>query len=166
MKTIVIPNISENPENWKYFINAFTSSCVISLILSELLQFKSIWCPSENFAFSSNPPCKLQGFRILIVSFLLVLHSPFTRIFYNMEDQMSVPYVMQWNSPCTVSSFKKNALWWYTENKGTLEKIMISNDQNFRDEIVLIFGADRTHLFPYYMYSVTKLQKNKEASRI
>ena len=90
MKTIVIPNISENPENWKILHQcAFSSFCKTSLILSELLQFKSIWCPSgKNFAFSSNPPCKLQASKFSFVSFLLVLHSPFTCIFYNMEDQM------------------------------------------------------------------------------
>lgn len=112
MKTIVIPNISENPENWKILHQcAFSSFCKTSLILSELLQFKSIWCPSgKNFAFSSNPPCKLQASKFSFVSFLLVLHSPFTCIFYNMEDQMHCLYVSQWNSPCTVSSFKKNAL--------------------------------------------------------
>lgn len=130
METIVIPNISENPENWKILRQcAFSSFCKTSLILSELLQFKSIWCPSgKNFAFSSNPPCKLQASEFSFVSFLLVLHSPFTRIFYNTEDQM-LCYAVKFTLYCLF--LQKECPWWYTENKGTLRKLWSPTTRTF-----------------------------------
>lgn len=105
--------ISEKPENWRILHQYAFSFSKTTLILSELLPFKNIWCPSgKNFAFSSNPPCKLQLSKVLFASWiLLVLHYPFTYAFYNIDAQMHHPYVMQGNAALHfLLQKKKNAL--------------------------------------------------------
>lgn len=78
----------------------------------KLHQFKSIWCLSgKYFAFFFNPPCQIQPSKLFFASWiLLVLHSPFTYSFYDMEDKMHHPYVMWWNAALQCLFLQKNTL--------------------------------------------------------
>lgn len=99
-------------KNWKILHQStFSSFCKINLILPELLQFKSIWCPSgKNFAFSSSPSCNPQLSKCFLFLFCLsfTLLSRASSIIWKIKC-MTLKIGNELQLSC-VTSFKKNAL--------------------------------------------------------